>query len=186
MLNYVCVYTYVSKKLNKQPFFLRNCDMSATKVGLSIWYLHFICNRYIFHFKIFHDFFNNKEFVKALYYWSSIRHNETTQYVRYLNIVCNGDYSMTYSLNGRMSFHKISRSLDAARFGFELFQSPWQLTDISAATLSRCLSNLRLIRLLQHPFSRLRDFTKFAGKTICHLVHRGNLIIRYPSTRLKI
>ena len=28
-----------------------------------------------------------------------------------------------YSLSGRTSYHKISRSLEAARFGFRLFQS---------------------------------------------------------------
>ena len=78
-----------------------------------------------------------------------------------------------YSLNGRTPYHKISRSLEAARFGFKLFQSLWNLAGISAAALPRCLSNYRAIRPLQHPISRLRDFTRFGGKTSYRLVNRG-------------
>ena len=48
-----------------------------------------------------------------------------------------------YSLNGRTSYHKISRSLEAARFWFRLLQSLWNLTDTSAARLPRCLSNFQ-------------------------------------------
>ena len=66
-----------------------------------------------------------------------------------------------YSLSGKTSYRKISWSLEAARFGFKRFQSP------------RCLSNFRTIRPLQHPISRLRDFTSFGGKTSYHLVNRG-------------
>ena len=78
-----------------------------------------------------------------------------------------------YSLSGKTSYHKISWSLEAARFGFELFQSLWNLAGTSAALLPRCLSNFRAIRLLQHPISRLRDFTRFGGKTSYRLVNRG-------------
>ena len=78
-----------------------------------------------------------------------------------------------YSLSGKTSYRKISWSLEAARFGFKLFQSLWNLTGTSAALLPRCLSNFRAIRPLQHPISRLRDFTRFGGKTSYRLVNRG-------------
>ena len=78
-----------------------------------------------------------------------------------------------YSLSGRTSYHKISWSLEAARLGFRRFQSFWNLTGTSTALLPRCLSNLREIRSLYHPISRLRDFTRFGGKTSCRLVNRG-------------
>ena len=78
-----------------------------------------------------------------------------------------------YSLSGKTSYHKISWSLEAARFGFKLFQSLWNLAGTSAAQLPRCLSNFRAIQPLQHPISRLRDFTRFGGKTSYRLVNRG-------------
>ena len=78
-----------------------------------------------------------------------------------------------YSLSGKTSYRKISWSLEAARFGFKLFQSLWNLAGTSAALLPRCLSNFRAIRPLQHPISWLRDFTRFGGKTSSRLVNRG-------------
>ena len=78
-----------------------------------------------------------------------------------------------YSLSGKTSYRKISWSLEAARFGFELFQSLWNLAGTSEALLPRCLSNFRVIRPLQHPISRLRDFTRFGGKTSYRLVNKG-------------
>ena len=78
-----------------------------------------------------------------------------------------------YSLSGKTSYRKISWSLEAARFGFKLFQSLWNLAGTSAALLPRCLSNFRAIRPLQRPISRLRDFTRFGGKTSYRLVNRG-------------
>ena len=80
-----------------------------------------------------------------------------------------------YSLSGKTSYRKISWSLEAARFGFKLFQSLWNLTGTSAALQPRCLSNFRAIRPLQHPISWLRDFTRFGGKTSYRLVNRGPL-----------
>ena len=77
-----------------------------------------------------------------------------------------------YSLSRRTSYRKISRSLEAARFEFKLFQLLWNLTGTSVL-LPRCLSNFRVIRLLWHPISWLRDFTRFGGKTSYHLVNRG-------------
>ena len=78
-----------------------------------------------------------------------------------------------YSLSGKTSYRKISWSLEAAGFGFKLFKSLWNLAGTSAALLPRCLSNCRAIRPLQHPISRLRDFTRFGGKTSYRLVNRG-------------
>ena len=78
-----------------------------------------------------------------------------------------------YLLSGRTSYRKISWSLEAARFGIKLFQSLWNLAGTSAALLPRCLSNFRAMRPLQHPISRLRDFTRFGGKTSYRLVNRG-------------
>ena len=83
-----------------------------------------------------------------------------------------------YSLSGKTSHRKISWSLEAARFGFKLVQSLWNLAGTSAALLPRCLSNFRAIRPLQHTISRLRDFTRFGGKTSYRLVNRGP---EYPS-----
>ena len=78
-----------------------------------------------------------------------------------------------YSLSGETSYRKISWSLEAARFGSKLFQSLWNLAGTSATLLPMCLSNFRAIRPLQHPISRLRDFTRFGGKTSYRLVNRG-------------
>ena len=78
-----------------------------------------------------------------------------------------------HSLSGKTSYRKISWSLEAARFGSKLFQSLWNLAGTSAALLPRRLSNFRAIRPLQHPISRLRDFTRFGGKTSYRLVNRG-------------
>ena len=71
------------------------------------------------------------------------------------------------SLSDKTSYRKISLSLEAARFGFKLFQSLWNLAGTSAALLLRCLSNFRAIRPVQHPISRLRDFTRYGG------IHKG-------------
>ena len=45
----------------------------------------------------------------------------------------------------------------------------WQ----APALLLRCLSNSRATPSLSHPISRLRDFTRFGGKTSCCSVNRG-------------
>ena len=78
-----------------------------------------------------------------------------------------------YSPSGKTSYRKISWSLEAARFGFNFFQSLRNLAGTSAALLPRCLSNFRAIRPLQHPIPRLRYFTRFGGKTSYRLVNRG-------------
>ena len=84
-----------------------------------------------------------------------------------------------YSLSRRTSYRKISRNLEAVTFGFKLFQSLWNLTDISAALLPRCLSNFRAIRSMQLPISRLRDSVRFGGKTSNRLVNRGPGVMKW-------
>ena len=87
-----------------------------------------------------------------------------------------------YSLSGKTSYRKISWSFEAARFGFKLFQSLWNLAGTSAALLPMCLSNFRAIRPLQHPISWLRGFTRFGGKTSYRLVNRGPGHTSIPSS----
>ena len=70
-----------------------------------------------------------------------------------------------HSLSGRTSYRKISWSLEAASFGFNFFQSLWNLTSTSAASLSICLSNFRAIRSLQNSIAWLRGFSRFGGTT---------------------
>ena len=53
-----------------------------------------------------------------------------------------------------MSNCRISWSLEAAKFGFWLFQSLWNLTGTSAAALPRCLSNIRALRSLHTIITR--------------------------------
>ena len=76
-----------------------------------------------------------------------------------------------YSL--RASYCKILWSLEAARFGFRLFQSLLNLTGTWAAVLPRCLLNFRAIQPLQHSISWLRDFRRLGSKTSHCLVNRG-------------
>ena len=78
-----------------------------------------------------------------------------------------------YSLRGRTSYRKISWSLKAARLGFRLFQSLWNLIGTSATVLPRYLSNYRAIRSLWNLISRLRDFASFCDKTSVLLVNRS-------------
>ena len=78
-----------------------------------------------------------------------------------------------YSLSGRTSYRKISWSLEAARLGFRLFQSFWNLTNTSAAALPRSLSNFRAIRSLYHPIAQHRGFARFGDKTSVCLVNCG-------------
>ena len=99
-------------------------------------------------------------------WWVGGLHVFTSTKLRHLNLGL-------YSLSGKTSYRKISWSLEAARFGIKLFQLLWNLAGTSAALLPRCLSNFRAIRPLQHQISRLRDFTRFGGKTSYRLVNRG-------------
>ena len=50
-----------------------------------------------------------------------------------------------YSLNGKTSYHQISRGLEAAGLDVILIVSLWNLTGISGALLPRRLSNVRAI-----------------------------------------
>ena len=72
-----------------------------------------------------------------------------------------------------LSHHKISPCLEARRFGFNLFQSLWNLTGTSAAALPRRLTNFVAIRSLWYPISRFRDFKRSCCKTSYRLVNRS-------------
>ena len=74
-----------------------------------------------------------------------------------------------YSLSGLTSYRKISWSFEAARSGFRLFRSLWNLTGTSTAPLP-LLRDLGAIRWIWHPISRLWDFMRFGGKMLVRLV----------------
>ena len=50
-----------------------------------------------------------------------------------------------YSLSGRKSYRKITKSLEAAILNVIVMVSPWNLTSNSTALLPMCLSNFRVI-----------------------------------------
>ena len=58
-----------------------------------------------------------------------------------------------------------------ARFGFRF---ALKFDRQSGTPLPRCLSKFWVIRSLQHPFTRLRDFTRFGGKASYHLLNRDH------------
>ena len=58
-------------------------------------------------------------------------------------------------------------NLKETKFWFRRCQLLWNLTHTSACQI------LEWYFLLEHPFSRLRDFTRFGGKTSYHLMNRG-------------
>ena len=78
-----------------------------------------------------------------------------------------------YSVSGRVSYHKISGSLEAAILDVIMIVSLWNVTGISAALLPRCLSNFEAIGKVETRISRLRDFTRSYGKTSTRLMKRG-------------
>ena len=117
---------------------------------------------------------NSSGFGNMLILKTPPHYSQTRKTVHYtMNCMPHSCTQGLYSLSGKTSYRKISWSLEATRFGFKLFQSLWNLAGTSAALLPRCLSNFRAIRPLQHPISRLRDFTRFGGKTSYRLVNRG-------------
>ena len=82
-------------------------------------------------------------------------------------------YQGLYSLGRRMSYRKISWSLEAARLDVIIIVSLRNLIGISAALLSRSLSNSRAIRKVQTRISGPQHFTRSCGKTSVRLVNRG-------------
>ena len=65
-----------------------------------------------------------------------------------------------YSLSGKTSYRKISTPRDSG-LNFSNRSEIWQVPR----------------QPLQHPISRLRDFTRFGGKTSYRLVNRGPVVI---------
>ena len=64
------------------------------------------------------------------------------------------------SIADKMSFCKISRSLEAERLSSIIIASLWNFTGVSAALLPVCLSRFSAIGQFQTPISRLRDFVR--------------------------
>ena len=60
--------------------------------------------------------------------------------------MCCETHQGLYLLSRPTPYRQISRSLEAARFGFQLIQPLWTLAGTSAAPLPRCLWNIRTIR----------------------------------------
>ena len=79
------------------------------------------------------------------------------------SLYCNC-YGRPLFTSGKMSYCQILWSFKAAEFCFKRFQSLWRLAGSSVIALSRCLSNFRVMRSLQHPILRLHDFMGFASK----------------------
>ena len=75
------------------------------------------------------------------------------------------------SISDKMSYFKISQSLEATRFVLRVVQSLCNLTVNSAAVLLMCLSNVKAMWRWKLLISRLRDFTKFM---IRHLIRYLN------------
>ena len=81
--------------------------------------------------------------------------------------------SGTLSTKRTTSYRKILWSLEAAWLDVIMFISLWNLIGISAALLSRCLSNFRAIGKVYTRISRLRVLTRSCGKTSVCSVNRG-------------
>ena len=79
-----------------------------------------------------------------------------------------------------MSYHQISRSLEAARYDFRGNRSLWTLTGAPATLLPRHLSEFRTMQLFQNPISRLQDLRRFGIRHLmeahdwnqCHIYKR--------------
>ena len=78
------------------------------------------------------------------------------------------------------------QSLDAARLGVVTIISLWNLTGISAAQLSRCLSDSRTIEKIWIRISRRRDFNGSCGKTSVHLVNIGHAWLGHRSVGMPL
>ena len=79
-------------------------------------------------------------------------------------------FSIFNMLNPPPSYNKISWNIEAARFRLRLSKSLWNLIGTSPALLYVKFPGDRII-ITHNP--RLRDFTRFGGRTSCHLVNRG-------------
>ena len=77
------------------------------------------------------------------------------------------------SISEKMSYRKISWSLEAAGIVFSIVRSLWNLTGPLAALLPMCLSNFKVIRQFEVAISWLRDFTRSYEKTSFRILRRG-------------
>ena len=76
-----------------------------------------------------------------------------------------------YSLRGRTSYRKVSRSLEPTRFGLNIYNR----SDIRQ--LPSCLPNFRAMLSILHPISQLLDFARFCDKTSIRLVNRCPVLV---------
>ena len=87
--------------------------------------------------------------------------------------ICNTfSYWGPSSLSRRTSYRKISWNIESTRFGFELFQSFWNLTSTSAEAETSSAAELD-VKYQSDTTSRGRDSTTFSGKTSYRLVNSG-------------
>ena len=77
------------------------------------------------------------------------------------------------SISDKTSCCKISRSPEAARLVVQIITSLWNLTGISAALLSMCLSNVRAIVHFEIQIVWPRDFASSYNKSSYRILKRG-------------
>ena len=77
------------------------------------------------------------------------------------------------SISEKTSYHKISLSLEAARFVLKIIWSFWNFTGTSAVVLPSRLSNFKVMRWFKLPILRLRDFTRSHDKTTYRILKRS-------------
>ena len=78
-------------------------------------------------------------------------------------------WALFQNLTDKMSYRKISWSLEAARLVVQIIASLWNLTGTPGAVLPMCLSNFRAIGQFYIQISRLRDFRRSYIKTCLHM-----------------
>ena len=77
------------------------------------------------------------------------------------------------SLSDKMSYCGISWSLVTVKLEVYIMASLWKLTGTSAALLSRCLSDLRVIIQSRIQISQLRDFARSYNKMSYLILKQG-------------
>ena len=113
---------------------------------------------------------NNRSLGRSVPYSPPMENDSCRGWALYKYVTL-GSLSNSY-LGERSSYHNISWSLEAARFGFRRFQSLWTLTGNFAAALPKCLSNFwsdTIIITSKLTASRLYEI---CGKTSFRLVNR--------------
>ena len=79
------------------------------------------------------------------------------------------------SISDKMSYCKITQSIEAARVVFRIVWSFYNLTVTSAAVLPIWLSNSTAIKWFKLPISQLRDFRRSTDKTSYRILKWGSV-----------